>query len=221
MPRLGERRARNAPWARLRRPPVRSRRTPARLRRAPLPPRRRRRAPRLRARVRARQPHARRLAGRAHRHAGARRARGRRPAATPSSCQPRLDLLAQRHGRRPRPLARGRQRRRRPATSSSRRAAPARRGSAARRRAATPPTAISTPRPPPATGYPVSPYYVVWTPPPGRGEPPQDRPVRVPPPALDEGSHMSYAIQWFSFATVALVGGAAFVRADRRRGTSA
>ncbi|MGZ8375997.1 MAG: SURF1 family protein [Gemmatirosa sp.] len=66
-------------------------------------------------------------------------------------------------------------------------------------------------------GFPVTPYYVVWTPPPGEAKPPQDRPVRVPVPALDEGSHMSYAVQWFSFATVALVGGIAFVRADGRR----
>lgn len=64
-------------------------------------------------------------------------------------------------------------------------------------------------------GYPVTPYYVVWTPPPGETQPPLDRPVRVPAPALDEGTHRSYAIQWFSFALVALVGGAAFVRAQR------
>lgn len=31
-------------------------------------------------------------------------------------------------------------------------------------------------------------------------------PVRVPPPPLDEGPHMSYAIQWFSFALIAIVG---------------
>jgi surfeit locus 1 family protein len=66
-------------------------------------------------------------------------------------------------------------------------------------------------------GFPVTPYYVVWTPPPGEAEPPQDRPVRVPPPSMDEGSHMSYAVQWFSFAAVALVGGLAFARADGRR----
>jgi surfeit locus 1 family protein len=69
-----------------------------------------------------------------------------------------------------------------------------------------------------AVGAPVTPYYVVWAAPPGEEQPPPDRPVRVPPPALDEGSHLSYAIQWFSFATVAVVGGAAFARADRRRG---
>ena len=60
-------------------------------------------------------------------------------------------------------------------------------------------------------------YYVVATPPPGETTIPLDRPVRVPAPALDEGSHQSYAIQWFSFATVAVVGAAAVVRADRRR----
>lgn len=32
-------------------------------------------------------------------------------------------------------------------------------------------------------------------------------PIRIPPPELDDGSHLSYAIQWFSFAAIALVGG--------------
>jgi surfeit locus 1 family protein len=31
-------------------------------------------------------------------------------------------------------------------------------------------------------------------------------PPRVPPPPLDEGPHRSYAIQWFSFAIIAVVG---------------
>jgi surfeit locus 1 family protein len=31
-------------------------------------------------------------------------------------------------------------------------------------------------------------------------------PMRVPPPPLDEGPHLSYAIQWFSFALIALAG---------------
>ncbi|MGH7553095.1 MAG: SURF1 family protein [Longimicrobiales bacterium] len=31
-------------------------------------------------------------------------------------------------------------------------------------------------------------------------------PLRVPPPALDEGPHMGYALQWFSFAAIALIG---------------
>lgn len=66
-------------------------------------------------------------------------------------------------------------------------------------------------------GAPVTRDYVVAEPPPGEEQPPPDRPVRVPPPALDEGPHQSYAIQWFSFATVALVGGAAYARTQWRR----
>ena len=31
-------------------------------------------------------------------------------------------------------------------------------------------------------------------------------PVRVPPPVLDDGPHLNYAIQWFSFALIAIVG---------------
>ena len=33
-----------------------------------------------------------------------------------------------------------------------------------------------------------------------------DLPVPVPPPDLGEGSHLAYAVQWFVFATIALVG---------------
>lgn len=40
-------------------------------------------------------------------------------------------------------------------------------------------------------------------------------PVPAPPPDLDEGPHLSYAIQWFSFAMIAVVGFAAYAR--RRR----
>jgi surfeit locus 1 family protein len=35
---------------------------------------------------------------------------------------------------------------------------------------------------------------------------------RVAAPPLDEGPHMSYAIQWFAFATIAIVGAVFFVR---------
>ena len=42
------------------------------------------------------------------------------------------------------------------------------------------------------------------------------RPTRVPPPTLDEGPHLSYALQWFSFATVFVVGFVAFARSKRR-----
>lgn len=69
-------------------------------------------------------------------------------------------------------------------------------------------------------GTPVTRDYVVAEPGPGEdpAKPPLDRPVRVPPPALDEGPHLSYAVQWFCFAAVAVVGGAAFTRAQRRSG---
>jgi surfeit locus 1 family protein len=45
--------------------------------------------------------------------------------------------------------------------------------------------------------------------------------VRLALPALSEGPHRSYAIQWFFFATVALVGAGAYLVADRRRQESA
>jgi surfeit locus 1 family protein len=35
--------------------------------------------------------------------------------------------------------------------------------------------------------------------------PPGELPLRVPPPELDEGPHLGYAVQWFLFALVALV----------------
>ncbi|MCU0627301.1 MAG: SURF1 family protein [Gemmatimonadaceae bacterium] len=42
-------------------------------------------------------------------------------------------------------------------------------------------------------------------------------PPRLVPPRLDEANHQSYAIQWFSFAIMALVSAALFVRGERRR----
>lgn len=47
-------------------------------------------------------------------------------------------------------------------------------------------------------------------PPPARG-----LPRRWPLPAFDNGPHLSYAIQWFSFAIIALVGTAALIRRGR------
>ena len=43
------------------------------------------------------------------------------------------------------------------------------------------------------------------------------RPIRIPLPALDEGPHQSYAIQWFAFAAIALVGTAAVARSEWSR----
>jgi len=57
--------------------------------------------------------------------------------------------------------------------------------------------------------YPVRPYFVIL---------PKDANTaggilpRIPPPELDEGPHLSYAIQWFAFATIALGGIFFFVR---------
>ncbi len=46
-------------------------------------------------------------------------------------------------------------------------------------------------------------------------------PVPAPVPDLHEGSHFSYAVQWFSFSSVALVGYAALVWRDLKPGRSA
>lgn len=46
-------------------------------------------------------------------------------------------------------------------------------------------------------------------------EPLRGLPRRWPTPALDNGPHLSYAIQWFSFALIALVGTAVLIRRGR------
>jgi surfeit locus 1 family protein len=62
-------------------------------------------------------------------------------------------------------------------------------------------------------GYPVTPFTVVQqgdsaTP----GSPRADGvPARLEVPPLDEGPHLSYAFQWFSFATIAVVGMGIFI----------
>ncbi len=65
--------------------------------------------------------------------------------------------------------------------------------------------------------YPVAPYYVVLISP---GSDPERAPPRVPPPALDEGSHRGYAVQWFTFALIA-VGGVAILILRMRRASQA
>ena len=52
-----------------------------------------------------------------------------------------------------------------------------------------------------ATPYPLLPVYLLQTPDPALPRSPR----RVPAPALDDGPHLSYALQWFGFATTALV----------------
>lgn len=45
-----------------------------------------------------------------------------------------------------------------------------------------------------------------------------DGPVPLPPPSLDAGPHLSYALQWFSFAAIAVVGWGALVMRRGRDG---
>ncbi|HEU4564630.1 MAG TPA: SURF1 family protein [Gemmatimonadaceae bacterium] len=78
--------------------------------------------------------------------------------------------------------------------------------------------------------YPIAPYYVVAQ---GDGtraaggapEGEATAPVRLPPPELGDGPHRSYAVQWFSFAAIAVLGVSALiwqdVRARRGGGTDA
>lgn len=58
--------------------------------------------------------------------------------------------------------------------------------------------------------YPVAGMYVVSQDSAGDGTP-----ARLPAPTLDDGPHLSYAIQWFSFAAIALVGAGVVVSRAR------
>ena len=46
-------------------------------------------------------------------------------------------------------------------------------------------------------------------------DPTRGLPRRWPPPTFDDGPHLSYVIQWFSFALIALVGTAVLIRKGR------
>ncbi len=59
--------------------------------------------------------------------------------------------------------------------------------------------------------YPVAPYYLVAT-----GDTVLTHPARRELPALDDGPHRSYAIQWFCFAAIAVGGAIAVVMRERR-----
>jgi surfeit locus 1 family protein len=65
-----------------------------------------------------------------------------------------------------------------------------------------------------ALGEPILPLYLEELPS-ARGN--SRIPLPVPPPALDDGPHLGYAIQWFSFAAIAVAGYLVILR----RGTSA
>lgn len=56
-------------------------------------------------------------------------------------------------------------------------------------------------------GYPVADVYIVQAP----DSALPTAPRRIDPPALGDGPHLSYAIQWFAFAVIALVGAAALL----------
>ena len=47
-------------------------------------------------------------------------------------------------------------------------------------------------------------------------DPSQDLPAIVAPPTFDEGPHLSYAIQWFAFASIAVIGCIVLLARDRR-----
>lgn len=56
--------------------------------------------------------------------------------------------------------------------------------------------------------YPIANYYVVLT----DSSASPSAPPRVEPAPLDEGPHRNYAIQWFSFATISIVGLVIFLK---------
>ena len=62
--------------------------------------------------------------------------------------------------------------------------------------------------------YPILPIYLLLQTqqPPQRGSLPEPPPL----PPLTNGPHLSYAFQWFSFATIAIVGCIVLLRRDRR-----
>ena len=66
--------------------------------------------------------------------------------------------------------------------------------------------------------YPIANYYVVLsdsgtsTAPALGNAPPSSVPPRVQPAPLDEGPHRNYAVQWFSFAAISIIGLMIFLR---------
>jgi cytochrome oxidase assembly protein ShyY1 len=66
------------------------------------------------------------------------------------------------------------------------------------------------------TGYPLYPAYLQLK----TSDPAQsgDFPTALPDPVLDEGPHLSYAIQWFLFSTIAVVGYPLILRRRARKG---
>jgi surfeit locus 1 family protein len=63
-------------------------------------------------------------------------------------------------------------------------------------------------------GAPVAPFVLVQTA--GGAAPADTVPPRHTLPQLDEGTHLSYAVQWFSFAAIAIIGLGTWVVNERR-----
>jgi surfeit locus 1 family protein len=98
-----------------------------------------------------------------------------------------------------------------------------------------PPDAISNPGAPMASGdritkvdlgqigaslpYPILPVYLLLQ----RQAPPQAGALPEPPPLppLTNGPHLSYAVQWFAFAAIAVVGFVVLLQRDRRESDAA
>lgn len=62
--------------------------------------------------------------------------------------------------------------------------------------------------------YPLAPAYVVAVQT-TRAEP-TGRPARAPPPTVNDGPHLGYAVQWFLFAIIAIVGAGIAITTGRR-----
>jgi surfeit locus 1 family protein len=62
--------------------------------------------------------------------------------------------------------------------------------------------------------YPIAPVYLIAI-----GDTTDlSHPARRDLPVLDEGNHLNYAIQWFTFALISVVGAALVIRRERRTG---
>ena len=64
--------------------------------------------------------------------------------------------------------------------------------------------------------YQLEPAYIEQMP--EQGRPFDQAPIRQEPPLLDEGNHLSYSIQWFTFALVLGFGYIMLVRQQTRKG---
>jgi surfeit locus 1 family protein len=63
-------------------------------------------------------------------------------------------------------------------------------------------------------GKPLAPYFIMMT---HGGATGDSAPARMTEPRLDEGPHLSYAVQWFLFATIFGAGGTVVVLRSRSR----